>query len=337
MSSITYEWNTLPNNGSGPSIRYNTGSIVYKDALYLICGAGAGSGRFNEVWSYNFNSSLWYIEPCKGDIPPAREGHSVSYINHGKVLIYGGQGHPYENQKSENITALLKVKTLAVREIYNDMYILDLNTFTWERVCFSGPSNPLGRKGHTATFIPPSSHASVVALPIPTTVLPKVPESRGTSRAPTAGTDGDSKQSIYRKRGATSEMSHELDAENAVLSLENCIVIFGGSTIDPAKYSETVLNDVWAFSLTIYNWVKVPVKGYIPKPICDHKAELVHGHIIAFVGGVVSDNLAPHATVASSSTSAASTAATNNSLLIFNTKKFKFKSFLILMASFVRY
>ena len=80
MNLSAYEWNILPNLGSGPSIRYNTSSIIYKEALFLICGAGAGSGRFSEVWSYNFKSALWVLQQCKGDIPPPRDGHSVTHI-----------------------------------------------------------------------------------------------------------------------------------------------------------------------------------------------------------------------------------------------------------------
>jgi len=83
----------MDGNGLFPSTRYGCGSFMYKGFVWL--AGGEGVGKSSQVWKFSVNQSKWMnVTPniSRDDIPSNRDGHSVSYIGNGRVLLFGGQG-----------------------------------------------------------------------------------------------------------------------------------------------------------------------------------------------------------------------------------------------------
>jgi len=219
----------------------------------MLLGSGSGVGRTAEVWKFNAASCKWSNLVCKGEnIPTSRDGHTVTYIGNGKVVLFGGQGYPYTNEKSEKITEIQKVKTYFVREVYNNLYEFDCETLTWKALLIEGASLPMGRRGHIAFYVP--SHGGTIA-----------------------------------HRHSRSHSSHRVKHGNGPEE-ENCLpghslIVFGGAGVEPSKYTEILYNDLWAYSFARTRWTRVATKGIEPRPMFDHKAEMLGDNLIV-VGGI---------------------------------------------------
>ena len=66
-----------------------------------------------------------------GDIPNARDGHTMVKISDTKLVIYAGQGGLFDSGKCERATEHGKVKYLSMRKLYDDMFELDVSTLQW--------------------------------------------------------------------------------------------------------------------------------------------------------------------------------------------------------------
>ena len=262
-----FEWRPMPTKSSLPAIRINSQAHVYKDNLLLFLGAGAGIGRSQEVWKFNLKTSNWSVIECKGDIPPARDGHSVTYIGKGRFILFGGQGVPYENDKSEKITDTIAVKTYLVRELYNSMYQFDINTETWQRFEEDG-TTPMGRRGHTMNFLPPlSKKAKLLASQNDNHSLSNTSQDQGSTHS----------SSRYKK--------HKINEDLSIP--DNSLILYGGSGIESSRYTEYYFNDVWVFNLKLKTWNRQRTKGFKPRALFDHRAEIV-GDYLVVVGGLTS-------------------------------------------------
>jgi hypothetical protein len=266
-------WKELHSASRMPAIRANTQSFVFKEHLYLFLGSGAGISRTNEVWRYNLMTNMWSIYPCKGDTPVERDGHTVTYIGNGKFVVYGGQGKPYENEKSEKLIDRVSIKTWYIRELYNSMYILDANEpaiGVWTRCSEDGVA-PMPRRGHTMTY-----YASSLL-------------------------------NYYNKSGYTEEDCHNISgtmsrttqhtskSRKGILSKEKqpgtvlanrSLILYGGAGMEPSKYTELIFNDFWSYPADGGQWTRLQINGAVPHPLFDHRAELVDDTLV-IVGGIV--------------------------------------------------
>lgn len=260
-----YEWQPLVTVSKIPPIRINSQSHLYKDDLILFLGAGAGVGRSQEVWKFNLKTLNWKVIEPKGDIPPARDGHTVTYIGKGKFILFGGQGIPYENDKSEKITETIAIKTFLVRELYNSMYQLDIEAEHWIRFEEDGNS-PMGRRGHTMNFLPPLSKKAKIALNNDNHSLSNSSQEHG---------------SIHSYSRHKKHNHHHED-----LSIpDNSLILYGGSGIESSKYTEYYFNDLWVFNLKSKSWTRQRTKGFKPRALFDHRSEIV-GDYLVIVGGL---------------------------------------------------
>jgi hypothetical protein len=164
--TIDYAWKDLPLSGVFPAVRYNTAPFMYNGGLWMIMGAGAGVGRAASVWRFDIEKKEWNEIRTKGDVPAGRDGHSATYIGNGKYVIFGGQGVSRENdKKAEKVTEVMKIKTYDIREVYNSLYEFNCDTCTWRLVVPDGPSVPLGRRGHVATYVVNSGRRDNTNMP----------------------------------------------------------------------------------------------------------------------------------------------------------------------------
>ena len=266
-------WKELNSASRMPAIRANTQSFVFKENMYLFLGSGAGISRTNEVWRYNLVNNKWSIYPCKGDTPVERDGHTVTYIGNGKFVVYGGQGKPYENEKSEKLIDRVSIKTWYIRELYNSMYILDANDPTigiWTRCSEDGVA-PMPRRGHTMTYFS-------------TSLL---------NYSNKSGHTGEENHNVSTQMSRTTQQTSK--TKKSILSKERSpgtlignrsLILYGGAGMEPSKYTELIFNDFWSYPAEGGQWTRLQINGAVPHPLFDHRAELVDDTLV-IVGGIV--------------------------------------------------
>lgn len=259
---VEFEWHQISKIGKSPPIRTNTQCAHYKDNLWIFLGAGAGVGRSSEVWKFNIKLGTWNLFECKGDIPSERDGHSVTYIGNGKFILFGGQGEPYENEKSVKRSDYIAVKTVSIRELYNSMYQLDAETGIWSRFEEDG-AIPMGRRGHSMVFIQP-------------TIKPK-------SKVEV--------EPVERKRGSKK-------VEDIGIP-EKSLILFGGTGIEASKYTEFLFNDLWCYQVDSNLWNRKLTSGATPRPMFDHRAEMVGDQMIVITGLTGSSAVSASKTISS--------------------------------------
>ena len=237
-------------------------------------GFGAGVGRTADVWRYSLKDKKWEVVVTSGnnsDKPTKRDGHSATYLGNGKVLLFGGQGEPSPNEKSERALDIVKTKTWSIRDLYNDLFMYDCNEKKWEMLCPQG-GVPLCRRGHSAVFFPPGGYDEdqlVIAHPTHTH----------------HSHSHHHHQSLQKPKKKGEEEDHH-DYEPIP---ENSVVVFGGSGMEVSKYIEAVYNDIWVFNLDSGRWTKTRCRGTEPKPLFDHRVVRV-GHLMVVVGGITATN-----------------------------------------------
>jgi N-acetylneuraminic acid mutarotase len=160
MSDIDYhlEWRKVQTRSYlTPPLKANSACVRLGDSLYLFGGQGAG--QFSEVWKFSGKQLAWQEVVCTsvqiGEIPSARDGHTMVKISETKVIIYAGQGGLFDSGKCERATEHGKVKYMSMRKLFDDMFELDVSTLQWT----SKPRRkvrPLGRRGHTMIYLKPS-------------------------------------------------------------------------------------------------------------------------------------------------------------------------------------
>ena len=75
---------------------------------------------------------LWY--------PTYRHGHSLTLLDDGRILCYGGAGFKHELGST-------------IPEYYNDLRELDTETMMWARCKTVGELTPSARSGHSASLV----------------------------------------------------------------------------------------------------------------------------------------------------------------------------------------
>ncbi len=281
--SISYEWRDVPiNGGKLPAIRTGATSCLRDGHMYLFCGFGAGVGRSADVWRFNFADGLWNTVQTKGnnsDKPSKRDGHSTTEIGDGKILLFGGQGEPSPNEKSERTLDVVKTKTWCIRDLQNDLYEFDCKTDTWKMLCPEG-GVPLCRRGHSAIYLPKGAYATPQ---VPIGHLHHTAHSHThTHNHSHAHTHASS--SPKKGKGASEEV-----VEEYLPIPDNSLVVFGGSGMEVSKYIEAVYNDVWVYNLDTGRWNKTRCRGIEPKPLFDHRCVRV-GHLMLVIGGITGTN-----------------------------------------------
>ncbi len=282
IETVHYEYRALQHEGGRlPAIRTGATPIMYEGNLYLFCGFGAGVGRSSDIWRYSMAEKNWNIVTTGGnnsDKPTKRDGHSATYLGDGKVLIFGGQGEPSPNEKSERTLDIVKTKTWSIRDLYNDLFLYDCKSAKWEMLCPQG-GVPLCRRGHSAIFFPPGGYGENQF-----TIHQNDHHhhhSHGHGHHATHASKSSPKKG---KKGAAEEDHNEYDPIP-----ENSVIVFGGSGMEVSKYIEAVYNDIWVFNLDSGRWNKTKCRGVEVKPLFEHRCVRV-GHLMIVIGGITATN-----------------------------------------------
>jgi hypothetical protein len=152
-----FEWRkTASRSLLVPPIKCNTAGAVLNNDIWIFGGKGSSS-EFNDIWKYSTSKLEWENIEARGtDIPPPRDGHSLTKISKTKFVIFGGQGHLLDSGVCERGTENGKVKYLAMRKLFDDMYEFDCEKLSWTLLP-RRKIRPLARRGHSVVFVKPTT------------------------------------------------------------------------------------------------------------------------------------------------------------------------------------
>jgi hypothetical protein len=138
-----------------PAIKSHSAGATL-DSNFLICG-GKGADQFSDIWRFLANSLEWErIEINGSEVPPPRDGHSLTKVSESKFIVFGGQGNLLDSGVTERGTENGKVKYLAMRKLHDDMYEFDCNTLSWTFLP-RRKIRPLARRGHVMKYLKPGT------------------------------------------------------------------------------------------------------------------------------------------------------------------------------------
>ena len=136
-------WELVDVMGDVPQARWRHTATLLPSGDNLLVFGGLNKGkRFNDTYVFDVSKLEWNIKECNGTPPPPRSHHTANLIHFekdeeketeacDKVAIVGGYGGPG-----------------TTRDFYMDVHMLELDTWTWNRIQnVRGPS-PRPRSDH---------------------------------------------------------------------------------------------------------------------------------------------------------------------------------------------
>ncbi|XP_010477041.1 PREDICTED: kelch domain-containing protein 3-like [Camelina sativa] len=126
-------WTQPMINGTPPSPRDSHSCTTVGDNLFVFGGTD-GSKPLNDLHILDTSSHTWRCPSVRGEGPEAREGHSATLVGK-RLFVFGGCG------KSSHINDEV---------YYNDLYILNTETFVWKRAVTMG-NPPSARDSHSCS------------------------------------------------------------------------------------------------------------------------------------------------------------------------------------------
>jgi len=140
---------------------------------------------YNELWQYDFSTSLWTNLSFKQEIPSARAYHTFNYLGNNQFLLFGG--YNFENNTVTDISWIFNSNTISWTEtkgtlppnrayhtavtdpsnsfvhlfggvgsngkLLNDMWSYDINKNIWNNVVSENTNAPASRKGHAMWLV----------------------------------------------------------------------------------------------------------------------------------------------------------------------------------------
>ncbi|CAN1296792.1 Kelch domain-containing protein 3 [Linum perenne] len=133
FDTVTHTWSQPPLKGTPPIPRDSHSCTTVGEHLYVFGGTD-GVKPLRDLHILNTSTHTWISPTMRGDGPEAREGHSAAVVGK-RIYIFGGCG-----QSSDTNNEVY----------YNDLYILNTETFVWKCATTSG-SPPSPRDSHTCS------------------------------------------------------------------------------------------------------------------------------------------------------------------------------------------
>ncbi|VVA91789.1 unnamed protein product [Arabis nemorensis] len=126
-------WTQPMINGTPPPPRDSHSCTTVGDNLFVFGGTD-GINPLNDLYILDTSSHTWIRPSVRGEGPEAREGHSATLVGR-RLFLFGGCG---------------KSSTINDEIYYNDLYILNTETFVWKRAITIG-NPPSARDSHTCS------------------------------------------------------------------------------------------------------------------------------------------------------------------------------------------
>ncbi|KAA8542560.1 hypothetical protein F0562_023712 [Nyssa sinensis] len=133
FDTVKRTWSEPVIKGILPTPRDSHSCTTVGDNLFVFGGTD-GDNPLKDLHILDTSSNTWISPSVRGEGPEAREGHNAALIGK-RLFIFGGCG------KSSNSSD---------EEHYNDLYILNTETFVWKHAVTSG-TPPAKRDSHTCS------------------------------------------------------------------------------------------------------------------------------------------------------------------------------------------
>ncbi|XP_052179760.1 protein GLUTELIN PRECURSOR ACCUMULATION 3-like isoform X2 [Diospyros lotus] len=133
FDTATRTWSEPVIKGTPPVPRDSHSCSTVGDNLFVFGGTD-GRNPLKDLHILDTSTNTWMSPNVRGEGPAAREGHSATLVGK-RLFIFGGCG------KSSNDVD---------EEYYGDLYILNTETFVWQRAITSG-TLPTKRDNHTCS------------------------------------------------------------------------------------------------------------------------------------------------------------------------------------------
>lgn len=133
FDTATRTWSQPVIKGTPPAPRDSHSCTSVGDNLFVFGGTD-GRNPLRDLHILDTSSNTWISPSVRGEGPDAREGHSAALIGK-RLFIFGGCGKSSNNSDEE---------------FYDDLYILNTETFVWNHATTSG-SPPAKRDSHTCS------------------------------------------------------------------------------------------------------------------------------------------------------------------------------------------
>lgn len=133
FDTANHTWSEPVIKGTLPTPRDSHSCTTVGDNLFVFGGTD-GMNPLKDLHILDTSSHTWISPTVRGEGPEAREGHSAALIGK-RLFIFGGCG-----KSSNNYDEVY----------YNDLYVLNTETFVWKRATTSG-TPPSARDSHTCS------------------------------------------------------------------------------------------------------------------------------------------------------------------------------------------
>lgn len=149
LDPVTMTWLQGPEGSGSPSARYGHSATLLNGTRMLIFGGWNGKDFFNDVYVLDLEVFAWTQPKCNGPAPSPRQGHIAIQVQN-NMIVQGGFCFEEEKQKAAGFKQGSTLRDC----YYNDIRILDTETFNWTRLRISGQP-PQPRYGHSANISGP--------------------------------------------------------------------------------------------------------------------------------------------------------------------------------------
>ncbi|KAI7985339.1 Kelch domain-containing protein 3 [Camellia lanceoleosa] len=133
FDTATRTWSDPVMKGTPPVPRDSHSCTAIGDNLFVFGGTD-GQNPLNDLHILDTSTHTWISPSVRGEGPEAREGHSAAVVGR-RLFIFGGCGKSSNNSDEE---------------FYDDLYILNTETFVWKRAATLG-CPPAKRDSHTCS------------------------------------------------------------------------------------------------------------------------------------------------------------------------------------------
>ncbi|XP_073123814.1 uncharacterized protein [Henckelia pumila] len=248
FDTVNMIWSELMMKGMPPTPRDSHSCTTVGDNLFVFGGTD-GRRPLNDLHILDTSTNSWITPSVRGDGPEAREGHSAALIGK-RLFIFGGCG------KSENNQIY-----------YDDLYILNTETFSWKSVVPSG-TPPSKRDSHTCS----SWKNKIIVI---------------------GGEDScnyylsdvhilDADTLVWCKLNTTGQLLSPRAGHTTVTFGKN-LIVFGGFSDEQNLY-----NDIYMLDIENGTWVKIVSTGEGPTGRFSMAGESLDpqmGGVLVFIGG----------------------------------------------------
>uniref|UniRef100_A0A2N9HE66 Uncharacterized protein n=1 Tax=Fagus sylvatica TaxID=28930 RepID=A0A2N9HE66_FAGSY len=239
FDTVNQTWSLPVIKGTPPTPRDSHSCTAVGDNLFVFGGTD-GMNPLRDLHILDTSSHTWISPSLRGDGPEAREGHSAALVGK-RLFVFGGCGKSTNNN---------------VEIYYNDLYILNTETFVWKRATTSG-TPPSPRDSHTCS----SWKNKFIVI---------------------GGEDGND---YYLSDVHVLDTGHLLSprAGHATVAFGKSLFVFGGFTD-----AQNLYNDLYALDVDTGVWTKVITTGDGPSArfsVAGDCLDPTKGGVLVFLGG----------------------------------------------------